>query len=257
LEKAQEAVQPQPNMELISSNNAYISEVFNSIQGEGLYVGTRQVFVRFQGCQLHCAYCDTPYARNITDSCRIDKGSNEFYYVRNPVSRDDLEKSISRLWLPSTMHVSLTGGEPLLHADFISSLEIDYPLYLETNAGFPEKAEQIKDMIEIASCDIKLPEHNSTCCYEELLKKELETIAIFNETTTTFVKIIVLPETNIASISPAIEGIASLDKNIPLILQPVASGVASEKLFKLMDFAGKKIKHVRVIPQMHKLIGIM
>lgn len=251
-------MQPQPSMELMSSSSAYISEVFNSIQGEGLYVGVRQVFVRFQGCQLCCAYCDTPYARNISDSCRIEKssGTREFYHVKNPVSKDKLKKYISKLWSPSTMHVTLTGGEPLIYAGFIRSLELDHPLYLETNAGFPEKAEEIRDIIEIASCDIKLPEHSSTDHYNELLKKELETIAIFNEVTKTFVKIIVLPETSPASISSAIQRIASIDKDIPLILQPVEN-TNSEKLLMLMDVAGKKLKHVRIIPQMHKVMGVL
>jgi len=61
--------------------------------------------------------------------------------------------------------VSLTGGEPLLNSDFIKTLDIEYPLYLETNAGFPEKAMEIKDIISIASCDIKLPEHQCTHDY--------------------------------------------------------------------------------------------
>ena len=36
-----------------------IIEIFSSIQGEGKYVGYRQVFIRFSGCNLHCTYCDT------------------------------------------------------------------------------------------------------------------------------------------------------------------------------------------------------
>jgi len=38
---------------------ADIAEIFSSIQGEGLYVGRRQIFIRFCGCNLNCRYCDT------------------------------------------------------------------------------------------------------------------------------------------------------------------------------------------------------
>jgi organic radical activating enzyme len=240
---------------------APIEEVFNSIQGEGTHAGTRQVFVRFQKCQLHCNYCDTPRSRKISGSCRIEKkaGTSEFYTVKNPVSRDLLVEAIQELWSPSTKHISLTGGEPLIHADFIRELKMEHPLYLETNSGFPVEARKIKDVIAIASCDIKLPEHDPTCDYDELLKNELETITIFNEYAETFVKIVILPETTKLSLSSAVNGIASIDPHIPLILQPVTSDqrVPSAWLFELMDHAAKKLKDVRVIPQTHKMMGLL
>ncbi len=241
--------------------HAHISEIFNSIQGEGHYTGVRQVFVRFQQCQLHCEYCDTPQSRNITGSCRIERtpGSGDFFSVKSPLDESDLEDAVRKLWSPSTKHVSLTGGEPLIHADFIKSLDLEYPLYLETNSGFPEKAAEIKDIISIASCDIKLPEHGSTDHYDELLKNEIETISIFNESAQTFIKIVILPETTEESLSLAVTGIASIDRSIPLILQPVASKrtVLKRKLLELMDFAGEKLKDVRVIPQTHKIMGLL
>ena len=240
---------------------AQIEEVFNSIQGEGTHAGTRQVFVRFQQCQLHCAYCDTPRSRSTTNSCRIERtsGTGNFYSVRNPVDRDFLIGTLQKLWTPSTRHISLTGGEPLIHADFIKELGTEYPLYLETNSGFPGEARKLKDVIAIASCDIKLPEHDSTCDYDELLKNELETISIFYESTETFVKIVVLPETTKGTLSEAINGIASIDPAIPLILQPVTSKIhiKSGQLFDLMDFAAEKLKDVRVIPQTHKMMGLL
>ncbi|MCZ7372375.1 MAG: 7-carboxy-7-deazaguanine synthase QueE, partial [Candidatus Methanoperedens sp.] len=81
--------------------DAQISEIFNSIQGEGPYVGVRQVFVRFQKCQLHCAYCDTP--RKITGTGRIERtaGKGDFYSVRNPIDKDEVEGIIRELWSPS------------------------------------------------------------------------------------------------------------------------------------------------------------
>lgn len=240
---------------------AYISEIFNSIQGEGPYAGVRQVFVRFCRCQLHCAYCDTPQTRSTAEMCRVERtpGKGDFYNISNPLSRDDVAEITASLWTPSTRHISLTGGEPLIHADFISMLESGYPLYLETNSGLPEQARKLKGMIAVASCDIKLPEHNSTRDYKELLKNELETISILSRQSGTFVKVVVLPETTEQSISPAVDGVASIDENIPFILQPVTSKrpVPPGLLFGLMDFAGRKLKDVRAIPQTHKMMGLL
>jgi len=240
---------------------AYINEIFNSIQGEGPYAGTRQVFVRFEQCQLHCEYCDTPQTRNVSGSCRIETepGSGRFCYTKTPLGRDEVVASIIKLWTPSTKHVSLTGGEPLLNSDFIKTLDIEYPLYLETNSGFPEKAREIRDIISIASCDIKLPEHQCTQDYPDLLEKELDTISILNETAETFVKVIIIPQTTKESLSFAVDGVRSIDNNIPFILQPVTSDkkVPSSLLFELMDFAGEKLKYVRAIPQTHKMMNLL
>lgn len=240
---------------------AYINEIFNSIQGEGPYAGMRQVFVRFEKCQLHCSYCDTPQTREISGTCRIETkpGSGKFSCIPAPLQSEYVSDMIGKLWTNSTKHVSLTGGEPLLHADFIKTLDIEYPLYLETNSGFPEKAREIKDIIAIASCDIKLPEHNCTDHYSELFENEIKTISILNETAKTFVKVIIMPGTTKESLSFAIEGVKSIDKNIPFILQPVTSKnrVSSSLLFELMDFAGEKLKDVRAIPQTHKMMNLL
>lgn len=47
-----------------SGLTAPIAEIFCSVQGEGLYAGQRQVFLRFAGCNLSCRYCDEPAARD-------------------------------------------------------------------------------------------------------------------------------------------------------------------------------------------------
>ncbi len=235
--------------------NANIYEIFNSVQGEGIYAGTRQVFVRFCGCQLRCEYCDTPGAHHPADECRLDD-----HCINNPLDIGVVIDAVNDLWTPSTRHISLTGGEPLLHHSFIKELasNISVPLYLETNSGFPKYARSVADLIDVAACDIKLPEHRSTDDYDRLLHAELETIEIFHSMDVeTFVKIVVLMETTEESIKSAVSGIKSIDESIPLILQPVTPmNINIRKLLGLMDFAGAHLSDVRMIPQIHRMIRI-
>jgi 7-carboxy-7-deazaguanine synthase len=73
-----------------------IAEIFESIQGEGVWLGTPSTFVRVSGCNLRCTWCDTPYA-----SWRPEGPS---------ITVADILERVS----PSINHVVLTGGEPML-----------------------------------------------------------------------------------------------------------------------------------------------
>ena len=75
----------------------WISELFYSIQGEGLLAGVPSVFIRTSGCNLRCSWCDTPYT-----SWRAE-GVHQ--------SLDEIMAYVAR---HSTGHVVLTGGEPLI-----------------------------------------------------------------------------------------------------------------------------------------------
>ncbi len=80
-----------------------ISEIFHSIQGEGILVGTPSVFVRMSGCNLRCVWCDTPYTSwaPVGEELGVDQIVAQ---VRNFRSR----------------HVVVTGGEPMIAPDIVA-----------------------------------------------------------------------------------------------------------------------------------------
>ena len=78
----------------------FISEIFHSIQGEGLLTGVPSVFIRTSGCNLRCRWCDTPYTS---------------------WSPEGVERSVDEITADiagfPTRHAVITGGEPLLMKD--------------------------------------------------------------------------------------------------------------------------------------------
>lgn len=79
-------------------NNLPVSEIFESIQGEGPFIGKKAIFLRLAFCNLECIFCDTDYTW---------KGVVK--YVR--MSLKDIEEKIFKY---NINHLVITGGEPLL-----------------------------------------------------------------------------------------------------------------------------------------------
>src|SRR3989339_934048 len=240
-------------------NTAQLSEIFSSFQGEGPYVGARQVFVRFSGCNLSCQYCDTQQALQLSPTCKYEAepGSHRFETRENPLDAETLLKLIRGLDTPAgAVHsICLTGGEPLLQVDFIKQFipilkkEVKLPLYLETNGVLPDHLAETIDLVDIIVMDIKLPSAAGTPPFWKEHKKMLE-IARAKEL---FVKIIITGETRPAEMIEAVSLMAAVDESIPLVLQPVTPHgpikhrPSAEQLFSFHAIAARKLKTVRVI----------
>ena len=102
-----------------------ICEIFHSIQGEGELAGVPSVFVRTSGCNLRCAWCDTPYAS------WEPEGEN--------LSVSGIVAEVRRH--PAVRHVVLTGGEPMIAKDLpLLAAELrgfGYHITIETAGTLP------------------------------------------------------------------------------------------------------------------------
>ena len=237
-----------------------IIEIFASIQGEGLYCGQRQTFVRLAGCNLACDYCDTTQSRQFKPTlCRIEKtaGSGIFEETPNPLSAEQTAKYCQRL---GSEVVALTGGEPLLQPRFCTSLarnlhSLGHKVYLETNGTLPDALAEVIEHIDIVAMDIKIPSASGLSGLWETHKRFLEIAAVKN----VFVKAVVGHSTDSDEICRCADIVASVDAEIPLIIQPVSgmNPVPGDLLIKLQDSAARKLRDVRVIPQCHKMLNIL
>ncbi len=216
-----------------------VKEIFTSIQGEGPYVGYKQLFIRLCGCNLDCSYCDTDFDANDSREYSIQELTN----ICNKNS--------------DCHSVSLTGGEPLLYTDFIKEFaeQSNLPLYLETNGTLPDKLKEVIDYITYVSADIKLPSATNLNpmwdihedFFKIAIKKELFAKVVFNEKINDF----------------EIHKITHLCNkyDIELILQPMMKGnqlsVNSEFMQNILNKCLNIHHKTRLIPQVHKFIDVI
>jgi 7-carboxy-7-deazaguanine synthase len=80
---------------------ANLIEIFSAIQGEGINVGTRQIFVRFGGCDLRCAYCDSQHTWQKQPTCSIEQTPRERNFVNydNPIELSQLLTWVDRRFI--------------------------------------------------------------------------------------------------------------------------------------------------------------
>jgi 7-carboxy-7-deazaguanine synthase len=253
---------------------ARLVEVFSAIQGEGLNVGTRQIFVRFALCDLRCHFCDSSHTWNAPETCRIERspGLRDFEIHPNPVPLPILLDWVEQQNLPY-LHdsISLTGGEPMLHTPFLTEFLpqvrslTGLPVYLETGGHRPEQLTQILPYLDSVGMDFKLYSvsgENRWQEHEKFLKLcHLARVEVF-------VKIIVSKNTDLAELERAARLVAAVNPIIAVYLQPVTPLAASEQFTEMPVLAPtpeqvlnwqalmkRYIKNVRVVPQTHKMLN--
>lgn len=224
------------------NNKAKIKEIFSSIQGEGLLVGVEQIFIRFCKCNLACKYCDTDFSSDYKEYNPQELAD----YLRNHF---DFNKINS---------ISLTGGEPLLWIDFLTEFLplVDLPIYLETNGTVIKDVEKIIDSIDYVSADIKLPSCSGLINSFEKHDKFFETFC--NSKATVFAKIVFDEKITEEEIKLATD--LSKKYGFEIILQPkmigdkmsINSTFIRKIFYKFLEYT----KNVRVIPQVHKFLGV-
>jgi len=213
---------------------------------------------------LRCRYCDSAGSLVPAEACRVAWGDGKNDARPNPIDVGQLDDLVVRRAAeePQLQALVLTGGEPLVQADFLtrwlSSRSIRIPVLLETAAVLPAQLERVLPWVDILGADIKLPSNSG----EPARWAEHEACLRMSASTEVYVKIPVDEATEPGEIQRAVRLVASVSEGIPVFLQPITDPElgrlcikpqALERFYRGVAGLGVEI---RIVPQVHKILGV-
>ena len=229
-------------------------EIFTSIEGEGILFGTKTLFVRLAGCPFTCFYCDTK------ESLPLDSGKE--YSIKEAC------KLIDSNLKDKTFKVNFTGGDPLIQhlavaklAEHVQSKKI--PTYLESSCFDSNKFSYVLPFIDIVKIEFKTRDSDfvDSRHYERLIENAIKCLELsISSKKTTYIKIVVSTKTKLKDFKFLIDKIFSTISKEEIdgfIIQPTF-GIEEPSLNLLMelyDIVYPVYVDVKVVPQLHKLIG--
>jgi organic radical activating enzyme len=205
-----------------------IVEIFKTVEGEGKWVGLPVSFIRLEGCNLRCPWCDTTYS-----------------YDGKTFTETTVENILKEIQDLGLKRVCITGGEPFLTPqlpDLVKKLiEEDYKVLIETNGTlWMEDLKDIKSKNLFITCSPKPP---SYFIHPKLLPFITE------------LKYVVDDQIRIEDIIN--EKTSKIIKNDFIVLQPESNRPQMvKKALKLQEEILKAGFESRIIPQCHKILGL-
>lgn len=138
-----------------------INSIYRATEGEGIHIGTPQVFVRFQGCHVGCVNCDTKETWDFDPAFTT--------------TIDDVMEKVETLSQNIIKRVSITGGDPL-HPSHIPSLLVLVSelkargYWINIEAAGTRIVKEVFDQVDFISYDFKTPSTTVRTSKDLLLK---------------------------------------------------------------------------------------
>ena len=216
-----------------------ISEVFYSVQGEGPYVGVPSVFVRLNGCNLRCVWCDTPY------TSWKPEGSDWM-----------LGALLAQIRRFGAKHVVITGGEPMLQKGIVLLTqrlrEMDFFVTIETSGTvfLPVHCDLMSISPKLAhSAPVRreggrwVVRHNSLRYQPDVLKQLIKTYPNYQ------LKFVVATLEDMEEVNQIIEDIGADTEKVTLMGEGTDPGTLFERAQWLVEVC--KNRGYRYTPRIH------
>lgn len=238
-----------------ASARVKLSEIFTSIEGEGILFGTKTMFVRLAGCPLKCHWCDTSYA------LPLDSGSD--------YSVGEVKDLISKGLHPNTYKVNFTGGEPLVQHEAVIELakfvrQKGIRTYLESACYDSARFAKVLPHIDLVKVEFKLKDSKvvDEKHYGSLLRSELDCLKLaIDSGKTTYIKVVVTNSSSLKEFKELVQEVFRAARPAEIagfIIQPSykIDEPTLDVLFGFYDAVYPVYDQVRVVPQLHKAIGV-
>ena len=229
-------------------------EIFTSVEGEGILFGTKTLFIRLAGCPFTCFYCDTK------ESLPLDSGSE--------YSIEDATNLIDSNLKNQTYKVNFTGGDPLIQHEAVALLAKHIqtkkiPTYLESSCFDIDRFNHVLPYIDIVKIEFKTKDSDfvDSKHYEKLISHTMKCLeSSVKAKKQTYIKIVVSSKTKISDFEGLINDIFNVISSNDIdgfIIQPTygVSEPSLDLLLDLYDIVYPYYTDVKVVPQLHKLIG--
>jgi len=207
-----------------------VNEIYNTVQGEGVHVGKPATFIRLQGCQVGCSWCDTKYTWL--------KGGTR-------MRSEDIVQQLGHELMPL---VVITGGEPTLYNldDLILSLQTALSkryqksmIQLETSGQNNLKGELVPDWVTWS------PKANLGCtCKSKLIHQVNE------------IKFVVDNELTLGKVQSVMRTFADVTgKAVPVVLMPEGTPPKPDNVVKALQWV-KQERDMRLGDRLQWRLGI-
>jgi 7-carboxy-7-deazaguanine synthase len=216
-----------------------VADIFYSIQGEGRLAGVPSTFVRLSGCNLRCAWCDTPYTSWTSEGERFS-----------------VAEILSQIRHHPTRHVVVTGGEPLL------SPELPALCRALRESNFHVTVETAATVYRDVACDLASlsPKLSNSTPYDrsggkyalrhERLRLRPDVIRTFMERSDYQLKFVIDTEGDVADVEDLLQQLPGVDRD-RVLLMPL--GVTAEELARRGQVVAELCKEhgFRYCPRLH------